>query len=87
MAGVGMVLMGVLNLLGNLLSGLGLDSLLKGIFAATVSYLNACTRRDSTENTIRALTRFSLGLALVTYFLTRRSNYAFNYKYSLYSKF
>ncbi|KAJ4476531.1 hypothetical protein C8R41DRAFT_532848 [Lentinula lateritia] len=36
-AGVGMLLAGVLNLLGSLLSGLGLDSLLKGIFAATVS--------------------------------------------------
>ncbi|KAJ3760455.1 hypothetical protein EV360DRAFT_39730 [Lentinula raphanica] len=34
-AGVGMLLAGVLNLLGSLLSGLGLDSLLKGIFAAT----------------------------------------------------
>ncbi|KAF5393866.1 hypothetical protein D9757_000180 [Collybiopsis confluens] len=34
-AGVGMVLVGVLNLLGNLLSGLGLDSLLKGILGAT----------------------------------------------------
>ncbi|KAJ3843628.1 hypothetical protein EV361DRAFT_66074 [Lentinula raphanica] len=34
-AGVGMLLAGVLNLLGNLLSGLGLDSLLKGIFTAT----------------------------------------------------
>ncbi|KAJ3720227.1 hypothetical protein DFJ43DRAFT_1096284 [Lentinula guzmanii] len=34
-AGVGMLLAGVLNLVGNLLSGLGLDSLLKGIFAAT----------------------------------------------------
>ncbi|KIK56354.1 hypothetical protein GYMLUDRAFT_174345 [Collybiopsis luxurians FD-317 M1] len=33
--GVGMLLAGVLNLLGNLLSGLGLDSLLKGIVAAT----------------------------------------------------
>jgi small-conductance mechanosensitive channel len=33
-AGVGMLLAGVLNLVGNLLSGLGLDSLLKGIFAA-----------------------------------------------------
>ncbi|KAF8824125.1 hypothetical protein HHX47_DHR9000471 [Lentinula edodes] len=35
LAGVGMLLIGVLNLLGSLLSGLGLDSLLKGIFAAT----------------------------------------------------
>lgn len=35
--GVGMVLAGVLNLVGNLLSGLGLDSLLKGIMGATVS--------------------------------------------------
>ncbi|KAJ3898556.1 hypothetical protein F5879DRAFT_1005790 [Lentinula edodes] len=35
LAGVGMLLAGVLNLLGSLLSGLGLDSLLKGIFAAT----------------------------------------------------
>ncbi|KAK7456424.1 hypothetical protein VKT23_010672 [Stygiomarasmius scandens] len=34
-AGVGMLLAGVLNLLGNLLSGLGLDSLLKGIVSAT----------------------------------------------------
>jgi hypothetical protein len=34
-AGVGMLLAGVLNLVGNLLSGLGLDSVLKGIFAAT----------------------------------------------------
>ncbi|KAF5379310.1 hypothetical protein D9757_007665 [Collybiopsis confluens] len=33
--GVGLLLAGVLNLLGNLLSGLGLDSLLKGIVAAT----------------------------------------------------
>jgi len=33
--GVGLLLAGVLNLLGNLLSGLGLDGLLKGIFAAT----------------------------------------------------
>ncbi|THU82515.1 hypothetical protein K435DRAFT_784590 [Dendrothele bispora CBS 962.96] len=33
--GVMMLLAGVLNLLGNLLSGLGLDSLLKGIVAAT----------------------------------------------------
>ncbi|KAF9073181.1 hypothetical protein BDP27DRAFT_1381769 [Rhodocollybia butyracea] len=32
--GVGLLLAGVLNLLGNLLSGLGLDSLLKGIVAA-----------------------------------------------------
>ncbi|THU94108.1 hypothetical protein K435DRAFT_860847 [Dendrothele bispora CBS 962.96] len=34
-AGVGMLLAGVLNLVGNLLSGLGLDSLLKGIVSAT----------------------------------------------------
>jgi len=33
--GVGLLLAGVLNLLGNILSGLGLDSLLKGIVAAT----------------------------------------------------
>ncbi|KAJ3529856.1 hypothetical protein NMY22_g8823 [Coprinellus aureogranulatus] len=33
--GVGLLLSGVLGLLGNLLSGLGLNSLLKGIFAAT----------------------------------------------------
>ncbi|KAF5361145.1 hypothetical protein D9758_009018 [Tetrapyrgos nigripes] len=33
-AGVGMLLAGVLNLLGKLLSGLGLDSLLKGLVAA-----------------------------------------------------
>ncbi|KAJ7081156.1 hypothetical protein B0H15DRAFT_924270 [Mycena belliarum] len=33
--GVGLLLAGVLNLLGNLLSGLGLDGLLKGIVAAT----------------------------------------------------
>ncbi|KAF8241031.1 hypothetical protein L208DRAFT_1420164 [Tricholoma matsutake] len=33
--GVGLLLAGVLNLLGRLLSGLGLDSLLKGIVAAT----------------------------------------------------
>jgi hypothetical protein len=36
-AGVGLLLAGVLNLLSKLLSGLGLDGLLKGIFAATVS--------------------------------------------------
>jgi hypothetical protein len=35
--GVALLLAGVLNLLGNLLSGLGLDSLLKGIVAATVN--------------------------------------------------
>ncbi|KAF5364437.1 hypothetical protein D9758_010679 [Tetrapyrgos nigripes] len=34
-AGVGMLLAGVLNLVGNLLSGLGLDGLLKGIIGAT----------------------------------------------------
>ncbi|KAJ7221828.1 hypothetical protein B0H12DRAFT_1060669 [Mycena haematopus] len=33
--GVGLLLAGVLNLVGKLLSGLGLDSLLKGIVAAT----------------------------------------------------
>lgn len=33
--GVGLLLAGVLNLVGRLLSGLGLDSLLKGIVAAT----------------------------------------------------
>ncbi|KAJ7610571.1 hypothetical protein DFH06DRAFT_1345976 [Mycena polygramma] len=33
--GVGLLLAGVLNLLGKLLSGLGLDSLLKGIVGAT----------------------------------------------------
>lgn len=33
--GVGLLLAGVLNLLGNILSGLGLDGLLKGIVAAT----------------------------------------------------
>ncbi|KAF9499755.1 hypothetical protein BDN71DRAFT_1441326 [Pleurotus eryngii] len=33
--GVGLLLAGVLNLLGKLLSGLGLDSLLKGIISAT----------------------------------------------------
>ncbi|KAL0066920.1 hypothetical protein AAF712_006115 [Marasmius tenuissimus] len=33
--GVGLLLAGVLNLVGNLLSGLGLDSLLKGIISAT----------------------------------------------------
>ncbi|KAF8897255.1 hypothetical protein BD779DRAFT_1465488 [Infundibulicybe gibba] len=33
--GVGLLLAGVLNLLGNLLSGLGLDGLLKGIISAT----------------------------------------------------
>jgi hypothetical protein len=35
--GVALLLAGVLNLVGKLLSGLGLDSLLKGIVAATVS--------------------------------------------------
>ncbi|KAF9070949.1 hypothetical protein BDP27DRAFT_1322937 [Rhodocollybia butyracea] len=34
-SGIAMVLAGVLNLVGNLLSGLGLDSLLKGIMGAT----------------------------------------------------
>ena len=34
-AGVGMLLAGVLNLVSRLLSGLGLDSLLKGLFSAT----------------------------------------------------
>ncbi|KAK0496870.1 hypothetical protein EDD18DRAFT_1164374 [Armillaria luteobubalina] len=34
-SGVGLLLAGVLNLVGRLLSGLGLDSLLKGIVAAT----------------------------------------------------
>jgi len=34
-AGVGMLLAGVLNLVGNILSGLGLDGLLKGIISAT----------------------------------------------------
>ena len=34
--GVGLLLAGVLNLLGNLLSGLGLDSLFRGILGATV---------------------------------------------------
>jgi hypothetical protein len=33
--GVGLLLTGVLNLVGRLLSGLGLDSLLKGIVSAT----------------------------------------------------
>jgi len=33
--GVGLLLAGVLNLVGKLLSGLGLDGLLKGLFAAT----------------------------------------------------
>ncbi|KAJ7200756.1 hypothetical protein GGX14DRAFT_466081 [Mycena pura] len=33
--GVGLLLAGVLNLLGSLLKGLGLDGLLKGIYAAT----------------------------------------------------
>jgi len=33
--GVGLLLAGVLNLVGHLLSGLGLDGLLKGIYAAT----------------------------------------------------
>jgi hypothetical protein len=33
--GIGLLLTGVLNLVGNLLSGLGLDSLLKGILSAT----------------------------------------------------
>ena len=33
-AGVGMLLAGVLNLVSRLLSGLGLDSLLKGLFSA-----------------------------------------------------
>lgn len=33
--GIGLLLAGVLNLVGRLLSGLGLDSLLKGIVAAT----------------------------------------------------
>ena len=44
--GVGLLLAGVLNLLGNLLSGLGLDSLLKGIVSATVCIIfssNKCT--------------------------------------------
>ena len=36
-AGVGFLLAGVLNLVGNLLSGLGLDSLLRGICSAIVS--------------------------------------------------
>jgi len=35
--GVGLLLAGVLNLLGNLLKGLGLDGLLRGIISATVS--------------------------------------------------
>lgn len=34
--GVGLLLAGVLNLVGKLLSGLGLDSLLKGIYSAMV---------------------------------------------------
>jgi hypothetical protein len=48
--GVGLLLAGVLNLLGNLLSGLGLDSLLKGIVAATV----CCTFTRSLFHTIDA---------------------------------
>jgi hypothetical protein len=34
-----MLLAGVLNLVNNLLSGLGLDGLLKGIISATVCFL------------------------------------------------
>ncbi len=34
--GVGLLLAGVLNLVGNLLSGLGLDSVFRGILGATV---------------------------------------------------
>ena len=34
--GVGLLLAGVLNLVGNLLKGLGLDGLLRGIVSATV---------------------------------------------------
>jgi len=41
-AGVGMLLAGVLNLVGKLLSGLGLDSLLQGIVSATVSTWMIC---------------------------------------------
>lgn len=37
MGGVGLLLAGVLNLVGNLLKGLGLDGLLRGILSATVS--------------------------------------------------
>ena len=42
--GVGLLLAGVLNLVGNLLKPLGLDSLLKGIVSATVSFDHAPER-------------------------------------------
>lgn len=54
--GVGLLLAGVLNLVGRLLSGLGLDSLLKGIVSATV-----CTCSFLTYQAIFWLTIICVG--------------------------
>lgn len=74
--GVGMVLAGVLNLVGNLLSGLGLDSLLKGIMGATVSFIPHSYTVSTQANDViitRVLTRSSLVWALGTCSRTLRS--------------
>lgn len=55
--GVGLLLSGVLNLVGNLLSGLGLDGLLKGIVSATV-----CSLQNSIPNSMNHEFPFLIGL-------------------------
>jgi hypothetical protein len=62
-AGVGMLLAGVLNLVGNLLSGLGLDSLLKGILGATVSlFAHICRWASAKRAKTQGLDKIFIGL-------------------------
>ena len=63
-AGVAMLLAGVLNLLGNLLSGLGLDSWLKGIVAATVRFYTTGHRKRANVVLIQGLDKIYKGLGL-----------------------
>jgi hypothetical protein len=63
---VGLLLAGVLNLLGNLLKGLGLDGLLKGLIGATVRTRPIYSRITLSHNFHRASTRFSRVLALTS---------------------
>ena len=60
-AGVGLLLTGVLNLVGKLLSGLGLDSLLKGIVSATVSsrWRGSAHLKSNNGDVYRVSTRFT----------------------------
>ena len=76
-AGVGLLLTGVLNLVGNLLSGLGLDSLLKGIVSATVSprWRGPAHLKSNNGDVYRVSTRFTRVLVSISGSMLARSKW------------